>query len=167
MDQNNQKKWIKNLICSIFCWEKKIGNYNRKQKCIYGISVEGWLCSVLVCMCRSHNRIFIFGWKFIRSLFSVGVVMWKMIDFSTWMENISYAFEKYALSILVVFTFFHRNVCVKHDCISIGATCCAFVWETRCLARCLCISFVMGLRVINPSFFRCISDSNCSTNNKN
>lgn len=152
------------MICSIFCWEKKweitIGNKN----VFTGFLLRG---GCVVCMCRSHNRIFIFGWKFIRSLFSVGVVMWKMIDFSTWMENISYAFEKYALSILVVFTFFHRNVCVKHDCISIGATRCAFVWESRCLARCLCISFVMGLRVINPSFFRCISDSNCSTNNKN
>lgn len=154
MDQNNQKNELR--IWSVrFFVERKMGNYNRKQKCIYGISVEGWLCSVLVCMCRSHNRIFIFGWKFIRSLFSVGVVMWKMIDFSTWMENISYAFEKYALfSSLLLLSLPSQCVCVRHDCISIGATRCAFVWETRCLARCLCISFVMGLRVINPSFFR-------------
>lgn len=122
-----------------FCRDKKMGNYNRKQKCIYRISVEG----------MNYNRIFIFGCRFVRSLFSVGVVMWKMIDFSTWLENV-YAFEKYALFPSLLLFVSSIAMCVIVFQSELLA---AVVWDPLLSYVSMYISFVLGLRVINPSFF--------------
>lgn len=105
-------------------------------------------------LCISHNIIFIFSCKFVRCFLSVlSCVKWLIFphDWKIQINVCVWEFRSFlSLSVYFVYTLFHRNMCSM--IVFQSQLLAMFLWEP--LLSYICISALLGLRVINPSIFR-------------